>query len=271
MLQENIVETEGRKFRYLQRKGDGPTLLFLHGLSDSADQFSPIAAHLPEEWHLLAFDQRGHGGSWKPEKGYSPLDYSQDIKNFIDAVGINSLHIFGHSMGGRNALLFSTKFPRQIQCLILGDIGPDKNLGDIKATIDFFNSLPTSFNTEEEARSHLQKRKPGYSDTNIEILMKNLEKQDNGTLVWRYSKDACIQSVTESRSREWWEYLPEVKCPVLLLHVKDSSELSTDVAKRMIEEIPDIQYQPISNSGHNFQLEQPENAAREIQRFIETP
>ena len=89
MLQENIVETEGRKFRYLQRKGDGPTLLFLHGLSDSADQFSPIAAHLPEEWHLLAFDQRGHGGSWKPEKGYYPLDYSQDIKNFINAASIN--------------------------------------------------------------------------------------------------------------------------------------------------------------------------------------
>ena len=155
--------------------------------------------------------------------------------------------------------------------MILGDIGPDKNLEDVKATTDFFNSLPTSFKTEEEAHIHLQKRKPGYSDKNLEILMKNLEKQDNGTLVWRYSKDACIQSVKESRSREWWKYLPEVKCPVLLLHVEDSSELSTDVAKRMIEEIPDIQYQPISNSGHNFQLEQPENAAREIQRFIETP
>ena len=37
MLQENIVETEGRKFRYLQRKGDGPTLLFLQGLSDLDD------------------------------------------------------------------------------------------------------------------------------------------------------------------------------------------------------------------------------------------
>ena len=174
-------------------------------------------------------------------------------------------------MGGRNALIFSSEYSESTQSLILGDIGPDKNLEDVKATIDFFNSLPTSFKTEKEAHIHLQKRKPGYSNENIEILMKNLEKQDNGTLVWRYSKDACIQSVTESRSREWWKYLPEVKCPVLLLHVEDSSELSTDVAKRMIEEILDIQYQPISNSGHNFQLEQPENAAREIQRFIETP
>ena len=200
MLLENIVETNGRKFRYLQRKGDGPTLLFLHGLSDSADQFNPIAACLPADWYLLAFDQRGHGGSWKPKKGYTPLDYSQDIKNFIDAVGINSLHIFGHSMGGRNALIFSSEYSESTQSLILGDIGPDKNLEDVKATIDFFNSLPTSFKTEKEAHIHLQKRKPGYSDKNLEILLKNLEKQDNGPLVWRYSKDACIQSVTESRS-----------------------------------------------------------------------
>ena len=98
---------------------------------------------------------------------------------------------------------------------------------------------------------------------------KNLEKQENGNLVWCYSKDACIQSVTESRSRDWWEFLPKVQCPTLLLHVKGSSELSDDVAKRMVVETHDIQYQPILNSGHNFQLEQPGTAAREIQRFIE--
>ena len=98
--------------------------------------------------------------------------------------------------------------------------------------------------------------------------MKNLEQDRTGQLVWCYSKDACIQSVTESRSRDWWEYLPRVQCPVLLLHVKGSTELSDDVAEKMIKHLPQATYRSISDSGHNFQLERPDTAADEIQQFI---
>ena len=74
MLVEHFISLKGQKFQYLQRKGDGHIILFLHGLSDFADQFNPMATQLPEDWHLLALDQRGHGGSWKPEQGYSPIE-----------------------------------------------------------------------------------------------------------------------------------------------------------------------------------------------------
>ena len=98
--------------------------------------------------------------------------------------------------------------------------------------------------------------------------MKNLTEDANGNLVWCYSKDACIQSVTESRSRDWWEYLPRIKCPVLLLHVEGSTELSTAVAKRMVVEISILYYRTIPDSGHNFQFENPDCAASEIHQFL---
>ena len=268
MFEEKYINLNGREFRYLERQGVGCKLLFLHGLSDSSDQFLPIASRLPEDWHLLALDQRGHGGSWQPKLGYTPMDYVQDIKGFIDALTISSLHIFGHSMGGRNAFIFAAQFPECIQSLILGDIGPDKNLDDVKGTIDFFKNLPESFQTPAEARDHLEKRKPGYSVENLDILMKNLTEDANGNLVWCYSKDACIQSIKESRSRDWWEYLPRIKCPVLLLHVEGSTELSAAVAKRMVVEISIINYRTIPDSGHNFQFENPDFAASEIHQFL---
>ena len=268
MLHEHFISLKGQKFRYLEKKGDGHKVLFLHGLSDFADQFNPIASRLPEDWHLLALDQRGHGGSWKPDEGYSPIDYSDDINNFLNSLDITSIHIFGHSMGGRNALIFSTRYPHHMHSLILGDIGPDKNITDVEETTCFFNNLPESFQTAENAKIHLKKRKPGYSDGNIDILMKNLEQDRTGQLVWSYSKDACIKSVTESRSRDWWGYLPRVQCPVLLLHVKGSTELSDDVAEKMTKHLPQATYRSISDSGHNFQLERPDTAAEEIQQFI---
>ena len=118
--------------------------------------------------------------------------------------------------------------------LDIKNIGKNLNLDDVKGTIDFFNNLPKSFQTPAEARDHLEKRKPGYSVENLDILMKNLTEDANGNLVWCYSKDACIQSIKESRSRDWWEYLPRVQCPVLLLHVEGSTELSDDVAEKIL-------------------------------------
>ena len=268
-MEERSLKTDGRAFRYLERPGKGTPLLFLHGLGDSADQFEPIAARLPGNWRLLALDQRGHGGSFKPAGGYSPFDFADDMKAFLDALGVSSAHLFGHSMGGRNALLLAALNPDRARSLILGDIGPDKNPDDIQATRGFFEALPDSFATAEEARAHFRKRKPGYSEENFGLLMCNLECAPDGTLRWRYSKLACIAAVTAARSRDWWEFLLRVRCPVLLLHAEGSSELSGQVADRMQREAPHMSYVQIPDSGHNFHLENPERAAAEITRFVE--
>lgn len=267
--EERSIEAEGRRLRYLERSGKGTPLLFLHGLGDTADQFEPVAARLPGDRRLLALDQRGHGGSFKPDGGYSPSDFAGDVKVFLDALEIPSAHLFGHSMGGRNALLMAAVHPDRVSCLILGDIGPEENRADIEATRRFFEALPDSFATAEEARAHLRRRKPGYSEENLELLMRNLEAAPDGTLRWRYSKTACIAAVTAARSRDWWEFLQQVRCPFLLLHAEGSTELSSEIADRMRREARHMSYARIPNSGHNFHLENPDRAAAEIIRFVE--
>jgi pimeloyl-ACP methyl ester carboxylesterase len=268
-MEERSLEAEGRSLRYLERPGKGTPLVLLHGLGDSADQFEPVAKRLPDNRRLLALDQRGHGGSFKPDGGYSPFDFADDVKVFLDALDIPSAHLFGHSMGGRNALLLAALHPDRARCLVLGDIGPEEDPADIEATRSFFDALPDRFATSEEARAHLRRRKPGYSEKNLELLMRNLESAPDGTLHWRYSKTACIAAVTAARSRDWWEYLHRVRCPFLLLHAEGSTELSGEVADRMQREAPHMNYARIPDSGHNFHLENPDRAAAEITRFVE--
>ena len=268
-MNEKSIIINGQIYRYLERVGTGPKLLFLHGLSDFSDQFLPIAKLLPADWHLFALDQRGHGGSYKPNQKYSPIDYAKDIDLFLNLLNIHSIHIFGHSMGGRNGLVFASSYPKKVQSLILGDIGPDKNLDDIKETIHFFNNLPDTFNTTLEATKHFQKKKPNYSQENIKILLKNLRLNNNRKYEWNFDKNACIQSISEARSKDWWSLLPKVRCSVLLLHVDNSSELSNKVAEKMQEKFQDIKYVKIKKSGHNFHLERPNKTSKEIINFVE--
>lgn len=268
-VQERIARLLEHRFRYLERTGTGLPLVFLHGLGDCADQFGPVAGRLPEPWRLLALDQRGHGGSWKPERGYSPEDFAEDARRFLDALGLESAHLFGHSMGGRNALLLAAARPGRVRSLIVGDIGPERNLDDVEATRAFFNSLPATFASGSEARAHLRARKPGYTDEMLDILMKDVEPAPGGGVRWRFSSSACIQAVTEARTRQWWDRLSLVGCPVLLLHAEESRELSDEVAERMMREIPDGRTVRVPASGHNFHLENPAFAAARIRAFVE--
>ena len=171
-------------------------------------------------------------------------------------------------MGGRNGLMFASLYPNKIKSLILGDIGPDKNLSDIKETTSFFNHLPDLFNTTLEAIKHFQKRKPNYSSENIKILLKNLKLNNNGKLEWRFTKSACIKSISEARSKDWWDLFPKVKCPILLIHVNNSSELPNEIAFKMQKKISDLEYIKINDSGHNFHLESPARASKAIINFI---
>jgi pimeloyl-ACP methyl ester carboxylesterase len=118
-VEQKWAKTIRGTVRYLERPGEGTVLLFLHGLGDCADQCEPIAAHLPENWRLLAMDQRGHGGSFKPAEDYSPFDFAADIKAFLDELDLWSVHLFGHSMGGRNALVLAAQHPERVRGLIL--------------------------------------------------------------------------------------------------------------------------------------------------------
>jgi len=268
-MEERWTDLDGMGFRYLERPGPGPVLLFLHGLGDSADQFGPVATLLPGDWRLLALDQRGHGGSWKPEEGYSPIDFARDAARFLEALGLEAAHLFGHSMGGRNALALAALSPERARSLILGDIGMEEDPDDIEATSRFFRRLPESFSTEEEARAHWRKRKPGYAGEMIDILMRNHEEAEDGSLRWRFSKEACIAAVTAARSRPWWNLCPQVGCASLLLHAESSTELSDEVAERVRREVPGIRYARVPEAGHNFHMENPEFAAGEIRAFVE--
>ncbi len=86
-------------------KTDGPTILFIHGMSQSHLSWLPqLRSGLADKFRLVAFDMRGHGGSGKPWK---VEDYradrkvwADDVKAVLDAKEIKDVTIVAWSFGG---------------------------------------------------------------------------------------------------------------------------------------------------------------------------
>ncbi|HKO62203.1 MAG TPA: alpha/beta fold hydrolase, partial [Pyrinomonadaceae bacterium] len=84
----------GVRMHYVEQ-GDpkGPTIILLHGYSDSWVSYTRVLPLLDKKYHVYAPDLRGHGASDRPASGYTFPDFAGDIIAFMDAKGIKKASI----------------------------------------------------------------------------------------------------------------------------------------------------------------------------------
>jgi pimeloyl-ACP methyl ester carboxylesterase len=84
---------------YYAKRGnrEGAAIVFAHASGDSWFSYGRALPLLPREHHAFALDQRGHGGSDKPECCCTVDDFAADVDAFMDAVGIEEATLVGDS------------------------------------------------------------------------------------------------------------------------------------------------------------------------------
>lgn len=85
---------------YEDRGGDGPAVIFVHGLGGSAYAWwAQLAACERAGYRAVAYDQRGAGRSSVPPGPYSIEAWAQDLQRLANALGIERMALVGHSVG----------------------------------------------------------------------------------------------------------------------------------------------------------------------------
>lgn len=95
---ESVEVSEGVRLRVL-RRGKGRPVVFIPGWTCSADFFTHQLAGLGEEYQVIAYDPRGHGGSDKPPEGNTLRQRGADLKALLDHYALEDAVIVGWSFG----------------------------------------------------------------------------------------------------------------------------------------------------------------------------
>lgn len=118
-LSFHTVRPHGRRLSVLEA-GTGDPLVMLHGLGGTKASFLPTVAALSDRYRTIAVDLPGFGDSGKPlGASYDPAFFSGSIIALLDELGLERVHLLGHSMGGRAALEVAFDHPDRIAGLIL--------------------------------------------------------------------------------------------------------------------------------------------------------
>lgn len=130
--------------RSFLRAGEGPPLLLLHGIGDSARTWEHLLPVLSQRYTVIAPDLLGHGFSDRPRADYSVAAYANGMRDLLGVLGIDRVTVVGHSLGGGVAMQLAYQYPDRVERLVLvatGGVGRAVNPALRVATMPGTDSL----------------------------------------------------------------------------------------------------------------------------------
>jgi pyruvate dehydrogenase E2 component (dihydrolipoamide acetyltransferase) len=119
-LEPRDIEVGGLRLRYFALgEGDRVPVLLLHGFGADLNTWMFTQPDLAEGRRALALDLPGHGGSAKEVGAGDPESLTGFAEGALDALGLERVHLVGHSMGGAIAGLLALRRPERVTSLTL--------------------------------------------------------------------------------------------------------------------------------------------------------
>jgi pimeloyl-ACP methyl ester carboxylesterase len=250
---------------HANRLGKGQPFLILHGFLGMGDNWKTLGTQFAEanfEVHLV--DQRNHGRSFHSDEfNYDAM--ADDLKRYCDEYGLNEIILLGHSMGGKTAMVFASKYPNKVEKLIVADISPRYYPVHHETILEGLDSLDFSeISSRREADKALSKFVPD-NGTRM-FLLKNLYWVEKGKLGLRINLKVLRASVAEVG-----EGLPSHahfdKASLFLRG--DKSEYIGQLDEAIIKKhFPNSKLITIPKAGHWLHAENPEAFYKAVMNFV---
>lgn len=115
------VESNGATFN-VRIDGDmGPWVMLSHGLATDMSMWDELAGALKSRYRVVRYDARGHGGTAPTEGDYTLDQLTADAAGILDALGIETAHFAGLSMGGMIAQGLMLDYPDRVSSAVIAD------------------------------------------------------------------------------------------------------------------------------------------------------
>ena len=245
----DFVNANGIRLHYLDWGGKGDVLLFLAGMGCSVHIFDRFAPRLTDKFHVLALDRRGHGDSDYPESGYDPDTLTEDLRQFLDALGIEKVILTGHSLAYIELSRFAIQYPERVLKLVFLDAAYDNTSPEYKNVLEknplpkIMPGWPEDFSGSiEDYISEIRKRFPAldavWNDAMDEQTRHVFKETPDGKVMDKMS-EVEFKALTNTVN----SYVPEyskIRVPILsFFALQDgsaflSSEYMTDEQKALV-------------------------------------
>ncbi len=277
---EEYIEVNGLRLFY-REWGDNRTkhaVIMLHGFAETGSIWLDCAHDLAREFRVIALDQRGHGRSERsPEHEYSRMNQVEDIEALVEKLGLRSVTLVGHSMGGANAICFAAEHPEMVTATIVVESAPEVLRSGIEqqrrivAIADEFDSLNEAVEAFEPflpyaTAEQLQRR-----------VRSSLAENEDGKWVWDFDpifRDATARPPEpdpgQRRLTDLWDCVDRVQSPMMIVRGGETDMLTPEAIQRLHRRIVGSRVSLIEEAGHAVPTDQPSMLSLNIREFLQS-
>jgi pimeloyl-ACP methyl ester carboxylesterase len=261
-----------------------PPLLLIHGARDHCRSWDWVAAQLCGRWHVIAPDLRGHGDSaWSGDGDYAMHAFVYDAAQLIHHLGLTTVSIVGHSLGGNIATRFTGLYPDQVRRLVsIEGLGPSPAMLAEREALPIAQRLrkwidkrrtgslrePRRYATLADALMRMRAANPNLSDEQASHLTQHaVRRNDDGSWRWKYDDylyGAAPVDLTTAQVHELWS---AIRCPTLLCY-GDKSWASNPERDGRVQHFANARVASFATSGHWIHHDQFEDFMTELNTFL---
>jgi 3-oxoadipate enol-lactonase len=261
-----LAEINGITIEYEER-GSGPPLVLIYGYGGSRHQWrEEFLQHLANDFRVITFDNRGTGGSTKPEEPWSMADFAADTVGLFEHLGLETTFLLGLSMGGMIAQETALRAPRRIEKLILSDThcGAKTAVASPPWVAEAF-AIDPELSAEQQAR---KSRPIVYSQRFMEEDEALLDDEFERLFPHRSPLATFARHAEAVKGWDAFERLPKILQPTLVIHGGEDVLVLPENGRVLAERIPNAELAIVEGSGHIPQTEQPEYTAGIVRGFL---
>ncbi|WP_425574508.1 alpha/beta fold hydrolase [Nesterenkonia aethiopica] len=247
----------------------GPVVVFLHGLFGQGKNFTQIAKGLTPEHRSLLLDLPNHGRSeWTERIDYAEMADHVAAKLSSGVAAEGPVHLVGHSMGGKVAMVLALRHPELIDRLVVVDISPVSSggpMGQFEHLLDSLATLDvTRLSSRREAEEQLQEPIPEAMTRGF--LLQSLVRE-GGAFRW-LSNLELLRSELDVIGGFPDAGDAQFTGPVLWVAGADSDYIDEEHRPVMRELFPQVQLLRIKDAGHWVHAAQPEVFTSVLRQFL---
>lgn len=244
---------------YIRTGGDKPPVILLHGLMLSGACWTPLAKKLEKDYDVIMPDARGHGYSSTPDQGYRYNNLATDIVNLIDALGLTSPVLLGHSMGGMTATVVASLRPGRLRGLVLVD------------PTFLTPQLQHEVHESDVAEQHRQVLTRSKEDYLAEARTRHNHRSQEIMELFaqaRFQTSIRAFDILTPPNPDYIQLINALDVPSLLVIGDNGSIVSSQMATELAKLNHHLQVVQIREAGHAVPFDQPENFSAVVQNFL---
>ncbi len=271
--------------------GEGPPLLFIHGLSGCwpnwleqlpvfagrVDATGSPAAGGPIGGHrVIALDLPGFGRSPMPREPISISSYARTLDALFDALGISAAAVVGNSMGGFISAELAINFPQRVERLVLVSPAGLSTFGDPRGTrgLQQLRRMERVIAIQAgwvAAHADTVARRARLREAVFGLVARHPSRLPAALVAEQIrgaGKPGFLQALQANLDYDFRHRLPEIACPTLVVWGDRDRVITVRDAERYTELIPNSRKVIFEDTGHVAMLERPAEFNALLEGFL---